>query len=462
VGPRMSAGMPADDDDRYPLLSEHGRTMLQFLREHPCAPILRNQSGNKLTAEDLDAVLRFDREVAAGPAWGAGERPGWLDEHVRRCLAQVPRYRAYGRSAAPLDELPAIDRSDLSRDIAAFVPDDLPIDRLIQFSTSGTSGHPLLVPSHPVVAASYLPLYRVALRRHGVELRHGRGQVGVVLVGFQRQCFTYVSVTPQMDDSGLAKLNLHPADWRDPDDRARYLDALDPEIYTGDPVAFAELARLPLQTRPRALVSTSMALLPATRRMLEQRFGCPVVDIYSLNEAGPVAFAEPGDDHGDGDGDHREWSLLQPRMFVELLDGEGRPVATGERGEITLTGGINPWLPLLRYRTGDTAMMAVRGRELRLVGLSGRQPVRFRAADGSWLNNIEVTHALGRFALSQWTLHQHGDGRLELRTAGGDPSALRAALADLFGAGATIDVDVGASFDGKVRQYTSDLAGGSE
>jgi len=457
VGPRMSAGAPGDDD-RYPLLTEHGRRMLQFLREHPCAPILRNQSGHKLTAEDLDAVLRFDREVAAGPGWGAGERPGWLDEHVRRCLAQVPRYRAYGRDAAPLDELPTIERADLSRDIAAFVPDDLPIDRLIQFSTSGTSGHPLLVPSHPVVAASYLPLYRAALRRHGVELRHGRGQVGVVLVGYQRQCFTYVSVTPQMDESGLAKLNLHPADWRDPDDRARYLDALDPEIYSGDPVAFAELARLPLATRPRALVSTSMALLPATRQMLEQRFGCPVVDIYSLNEAGPVAFAEPA----DGDGEDTEWSLLQPRMFVELLDGAGRPVAPGQRGEITLTGGINPWLPLLRYRTGDTAAMAARGRELRLVDLEGRPPVRFRAAGGGWLNNIEVTHALGRTALTRWTLHQHADGRLELRTDGGDAAALRAVLADLFGAGAAIDVDVGAGFDGKVRQYTSDLAGGSE
>ncbi len=174
--------------------------------------------------------------------------------------------------------------------------------------------------------------------------------------------------------------------------------------------------------------------------------------------ADPVAFAEV---RGEGGEKWRgeEWHLLQPRLFVELLDRDGRPVAPGERGEITLTGGINPWLPLLRYRTGYTALMAVRGREPVLVGLEGRAPVRFRAADGSWLNNIEVTHALGRFALAQWTLHQHADGRLELRTSGGDAAALRAALADLFGA-AAIEVDAGASFDGKVRQYTSDLAGG--
>ncbi len=33
------------DQDRYPTLSEHGQALLRFLREHPNAPIFRNQSG---------------------------------------------------------------------------------------------------------------------------------------------------------------------------------------------------------------------------------------------------------------------------------------------------------------------------------------------------------------------------------------------------------------------------------
>src|SRR6185436_2188953 len=133
-----------------------------------------------------------------------------------------------------------------------------------------------LLASLPPVAAGYLAVYRRALRRFGIELAHGRGQVGVVLVGLQRVCFTYVSVTPTMNESGLAKINLHPADWRDPNDRAKYLDALDTEVYTGDPIVFDALMNLPLQTKPRAMFSTSMALLPAMRQRLEGRFGCPV------------------------------------------------------------------------------------------------------------------------------------------------------------------------------------------
>ena len=69
------------------------------------------------------------------------------------------------------------------------MPDSAPIDRLINFRTSGTTGHPLLLASHPVVAANYLAFHKRALRRFGIELRHGRGQVGVVLVGFPAQVF---------------------------------------------------------------------------------------------------------------------------------------------------------------------------------------------------------------------------------------------------------------------------------
>ena len=441
------------DAERYPTLTEHGRRMLQFLREHPHAPLFRNESGNRLTADDVARVRAFDREVqSAEVGWRAGELPSWLGGFVERCLAEVPFYRKYGSAPDDFQSLPTISRADLSRDIAPFVPDTAAIDRLINFRTSGTTGHALLLASHPVVAASYLSFHKRALRRVGIELRHGRGQVGVVLVGFQRKCFTYVSVTPTMDESGLAKINLHPSDWRDPADRAKYLDALAPEVYTGDPIAFAELADLPLQTKPRALLSTSMALVPAMRRRLEGRFDCPVLDLYSLNEAGPVAVSD------EQAGGH---VVLQHQLYVEVLDQMGRSLKPGARGEITLTGGFNFCLPLLRYRTGDYASIEFRGRELVLADLAGRPPVRFRALSGEWLNNIEVTHALQRFAIPQFALHQNQDGVLRLRISGAEyqSEAIRRCLLELFGAGQPLTVESVAHFDGKVVQYTSDFAG---
>ena len=437
----MSEREPTDAE-RFPTLTEHGAQMLDFLREHPCAPVFRNRSGNRLTCEEVAAAKVFEAEVAsAPPSWTPGSRPAWLEVFMAHCRAEVPFYRR--RSAMEFTDLPTISRTDLSHDIAAFVPDSAPIDRLINFRTSGTTGHPLLLASHPTVAANYLAFHKKALRRCGIELRHGRGQVGVVLVGFQRKCFTYVSVTPTMDESGLAKINLHPDDWRDPDDRARYLDALDAEVLTGDPLSFAELLRLPLKTRPRALLSTSMTLLPAFRRELETRFGCPVLDIYSMNEAGPIAV---GTEHGH--------ALLQHRTFVETLAPDG---SAAERGEITLTGGFNPWLPLLRYRTGDHAGLKWRDGEWLLTGLEGRPPVTFRTASGDVLNNIEVTHRLQLLPLAQWTLHQHRDGSVLLRWCGsaGIDAELRRVMDELFGTLA-ITVERVPGFDGKVIQYTAD------
>ena len=142
------------DEDRYPLLTGRGRETLRFLREHPAAPIYRNQSGNRLNAADLQEVLAFEREVAThSPDWRPGCKPPWLDAFVSSCLSDVPHYRRYGIEHAAFEKLPTISRADLSRDIAAFVPDKQPLDRLINFSTSGTTGHPLVIPSHPTVAA---------------------------------------------------------------------------------------------------------------------------------------------------------------------------------------------------------------------------------------------------------------------------------------------------------------------
>lgn len=450
---RMNREAQSTDKDRYPCLTDEGRAMLRFLREHPHAPIFRNESGNRLTKEDLDRVRAFEREVeAAGIGWRAGRKPEWLSAFVETCFAEIPHYRWYGSPPKAFQDIPTIDRSHLSRDIARFVPDTVAVERMMLFQTSGTTGHPLIIPSHPLVAASYLPFHKKALRRFGIQPAHGRGKVGVVLLGYQRKCFTYVSVTPAMDESGLAKINLHPDDWRDPDDRARYLDDLAPEVITGDPISFQVLASLPLSHRPRAAVSTAMTLLPGMRERLEARFCCPVLDLYSMNEAGPIAVADPEA------GGH---VLLQHRLYVEILDESGRALPPGERGEVTLTGGFNFCLPLLRYRTGDYASLSFFGDEPVLVGLEGRPPVLFRTLSGEMINNLEVTHALQRFALARFTLHQNRDGGLLLRIDGpasrGD--AIRDALLGLFGPGQPLEMREHEPFTGKVVQYTSAMDG---
>lgn len=448
-----------DENERYPTLSPHGERMLDFMREHPAAPTFRNRSGNKLRLEDIDAVLMHEREVADAvvgttPGLLADSLPDWLVHFLEKTWREVPHYRNLGPRPARFEDIPTVARHDLSADIARFVPDPIDLARLINFRTTGTSGHPLLIPSHPRVAGCYLAYHKRALRRFGIELKHGAGQVGVVLLGHQKRCFTYVSVTPTMDESGLAKINLHPDDWRSPDDRAAYLDALAPEVIAGDPISFAALLNIPTTVRPTALLSVAMMLSAGLREALEVRFGCPVADLYSLNEVGPVAVFDPTA------GGH---VLLQHRLHVEIINRQGQPVAPGERGEITVTGGFNFCLPLVRYRTGDFGTLAFDRTDAPvLVDFSGRAPVRFRTSAGEWINNIDVTHALNPLALSHYQLRQLADASLLLRLP---PNLMalaesaRASLRPLFGG---IDIalqEISADEDDKIVQYASSLPG---
>src|SRR5438132_14270923 len=125
---------PITNEDRYPTLSERGARLLDFMREHPHAPIYRNQSGNRLQTEDLARLEVFEREVVESQInWSPGAPPEWVAGFAERCFAEVPFYRRYGSCPARFDDIPAFTRADLSRDIAQFVPDSVPIDRLINF-----------------------------------------------------------------------------------------------------------------------------------------------------------------------------------------------------------------------------------------------------------------------------------------------------------------------------------------
>lgn len=439
---------------RFPLITDSGARRLQWLTEHPHAPRYTHPGCDKLDAGALERLRAFERELQTAPrGWAHGQTPPWLEPFAEWCYREAPFYRRHAPRPANFFDISPTRRADLNREPWSFVPDSQPLDGLLVYNTSGTTGHPLSVLSHPESVAKYLPLLRAALATRDVPLPGGSERVAVMLVCFQQRTFTYASVSMFLDEAGFAKINLHPGDWRDPDDRAKFLDDCNPEVYTGDPLSFAELARLPLTTRPRALVSTSMMLGQGWRAQLEAHFGCPVIDVYSMNESGPIAVA---------DARAPFHHLLQHNLYVEILDADGAPCPPGVVGEVTLSGGFNPFLPLLRYRTGDYAALEFRGAAPVLAALEGRAPVTFRADDGRTVNNVDVSSALRRLPIAQFALHQSADGALTLRVQGSaaGEDVLRAALLSTFGRGQRLTILMDTpplSNGGRLVPYTCDL-----
>jgi len=441
---------PLSDQQRYPLHSVQSREFLRQLREHPNAPLFTGECGDRLDAEGVARVKAFDALVQQHPAaWRDGETPAWAQTIAAQCYADVPYWRDLGQIPYRFTDIPPISRAHLSQAIWRFVPDSVPLDNLIIYPTYGTTGHPVTVPSHPEVAAKYFALLKRALATHGVNVQPESNRVICALVCYQTNTVVVATIAHSLEGAGFIKVNLHPNQWRQPSDCVAYLNDLNPQIITGDPISFEALLTLPLNIHPRGLISSSMTLLPGLAQQLEDRYGCPVIDVYSTNETGPIAACRPAQNN-------ERWALLQPQLYLEILDNDGLPCPSNQRGEITLTGGFNHMLPLLRYRTGDFAALSFDGAEPSLLGLQGRPPVVFRAMDGRPINNIDVTHALRKFTLSQFALHQDHAGQLHLRLRRApqlDENAIRMTLQQIFGPDQPIHVEKTDDL-GKVIQYT--------
>jgi phenylacetate-CoA ligase len=448
----MKAVRFLNEAERLPLLSEDGRKLLKWMQEHPNAPKYNYQCGDQLTAEMLERVRTYESELRSPRKALSGDHlPDWLLNFADRCLLDVPFYRRRGGSAEDFFSLPTCSRKDLEKEQWAFVPDSQSLDGLIMYYTSGTTGKPFYILSHPEVSSKYLVKLKAALAATGVTLEGGKGRVSIITPCAQSSTLTYATVSSFLDEAGFVKLNLNPNEWRSPDDAAKFIDECNTEIFSGDPIAFLALAKLPLRSRPKALVSSAMTLMPALKRELEERFECPVIDAYSMNESRFIAASS-----GTG------YAIIAHDIFVEILDEEGNRVESGVRGEVTLSCPRNPFLPLLRYRTGDFAAMRLADGSALLVDFEGRQPVMFMNTRGQIINNIEVTYALEPFPLSQFSLHQNRDKSLLLKLRGGqtDERKIADALKRLFGADQDLTITElleDETHNGKVLQYTSDI-----
>lgn len=95
-----------------------------------------------------------------------------------------------------------------------------------------------------------------------------------------------------------------------------------------------------------SVITTSEALTPPQRDLLEEVFGAPVQNEYGCGEVGPVAYECP------------EGSLhvMSENVLLELLTEDGDVADAGESGEVVVTDLNNRAMPLVRYRLGDRAV----------------------------------------------------------------------------------------------------------
>ena len=410
------------DQERFPLL--HDFTLLNALRQDDLAPKFNFQSGDRLDAAHLEKIKHYSFQIQhLKKFWNSNEHPEWINEFLNFCVESVPFYQ---NKTSRLSDHPTICRDDLRTQPWSFVSAQAELNDLLVYQTSGTTGAALDVLFDPVSQACWLPQLQSLLDTYQISIGEPARKVAIALICNQASTLTYASLSTYLNGAGILKINLNPSEWKSVSDRINYLEKYNPEILTGDPFTFMALLKLQPNISPKAIVSSAMKLSDGMRKELEAYFKVPVLDIYSLTECRMVAVAE-GNRH----------RAIRPDLYLEVFDPDNDKVLpNGERGELVITGGNNPFLPLIRYRTGDFCSLVVENGVPYLENLEARKLISFYSSQLVLINTIDVSRAMTKYALIGFKLHQKLDLTLEFTGWSNDNIAdhIRDDLHIIFGA----------------------------
>jgi phenylacetate-CoA ligase len=264
---------------------------------------------------------------------------------------------------------------------------------VIQGGTTGTTGEPLQIwrsPSEEALQNALLVRHRAAagipLRARTLAVRLSRiKEPARVVVGGRVEEIEVPASAPRV----AAMLREH-----------------GPEVVVGEPSTLIEVGRVLGRHPLRGVITFGELLFPEMRAELEELYGVAPSDLYSVQEAGHVAWQCPA----------FRYHVNADWVIVEVLDGAGRPAPPGKTGEIVLTNLWNRTTPFLRYRVGDRGallsgpcpcgvslplMAQPEGRRLDwIVGPDGREHSPFRFALGTLLGD-EFFEAIRGYRLLQ-------------------------------------------------------------
>jgi phenylacetate-CoA ligase len=169
--------------------------------------------------------------------------------------------------------------------------------------------------------------------------------------------------------------------------------------------------------RPKAIIASSMMLLPHERAVIENVFGVKVFDMYGCEEVGLIASECER---------HEGLHMNIDQLAIEVLRDDGAQAGPGEPGLVVVTDLENPAMPLIRYRMEDFAEPADRpcscGRGLPLIRkISGRVADFLRRKDGSQVAGVSlIENSLTRIpGIEQMQIVQEDLGRMRLRVVPG-------------------------------------------
>jgi len=384
-----------------------------------------------------------DQRVRALIAFAAEHVPHYRDLFRREGIA--PREIA---SAEDLARLPLLDKAELQATPERFLPRPTPSDCVI-LRTAGSTGEPVGVVRDP---RSLLESIAYDERERAVESH---------LCGKRWRYQVAYAANPGGSIHRVRELHGR-ASFRPFRPRVHMLSIFDPPEVT-----LAELDRIrPLVIRghgsyieflfrtaaekgvavrgPRVVNYGADHMSDEGRRLIEDRFGIPVISKYGAAEATKIGFFCER---------RTGFHMHEDLTHISLLTADGRSAEPGESGEVVVTDLVNRGTVLINYRLGDLGVWAPDacgcGRTTRVLrALQGRANAFISLADGTTVHPMLIELPIRRHqAVLRFQLIQVARDRFELLLVTNDERSFHRIaepiadlLRDLFH-GATVSVE---------------------
>jgi len=435
----------------------------QFLRRHPvlnrapARPLARQAHWRAYVATFEQTHWMITRDVER--YYDLLNRTQWLspsdmgelqDEKLRRLVRHiyrnVPYYRERMRSArvrpedirsrADLHRLPLLSKDDVREHLYFdILSENHDKDQVLRVTTSGSTGEPFV---------SYAD-------RSQLEFRWAATLRSQEWTGYQfgDPCVRLWHQTIGMSQSQVLRERLDAAFSRRSfipvfemsaerlEHMVRQIERSKAVLIDGYAEAFDFLAHYlrnrpaGLRVRPKAVMTSAQTLPDASRRLIEEAFGCRVFDKYGAREFSGIAYECEA---------HVGHHVVGEGFVVEILRG-GEPVAPGEVGEVVITDLNNYCLPFIRYRIGDLAVAmdpnarCSCGRGLPLIGaIEGRVQSIILGEGRRYVPGTFFAHLLKQYyyAIRLYQVEQERAGHITFRVVKGgrySDEALREILA---------------------------------
>ena len=177
-----------------------------------------------------------------------------------------------------------------------------------------------------------------------------------------------------------------------------------------------EAARLGSPLRFDAVITRSAIVTEHTEQVLKDLLGARTLPVYASKEGYRMACRCASTSN---------YHVNSEIVLLEVLDGDGQPCAPGQTGRVVITPLFSAAQPLIRYDTGDLAIVGAPcscGRNLPvLTQIVGRSKHLFKLPDGRVVLPMLTTEPLLRLNAKAFQVAQLSEREIEVRYVPQEP-----------------------------------------